>query len=505
MTTEFLNYTVDLFLKDGSRSTGRISAVDPTQITLNDVDQSTVPGQKVPTAQFKNSFIADLKVTKLPPDLLKSLQKRAKIADNGKKEAKSKPKNKKEDGISELEDNKAVSDLKVSNDFDFAANLAMFDKKTVFEDFQRKDHIKPENRLVGHNKVTNAKPKGDQEKFRNDEMVLESGKADNWDLLGNNMERKESLRNASITGRPGTPINDLSTSSLLSKNYSLLNLSTRNTIPVCSPIQLLDIERIAADTLGFLQTLMAEVCSSNLSLFISQTILGGSSRLNPNNHNLPPLVLLLIGNERCSARAFSVGRQLSNHGIRVLAYVVSQTVSSDETYLQQKSMFQQAGGKIITDTVANLLDILNNKLNTPVELIIDALQGYDDHLEDIFYEPIEQEQIKELISWCNQPSQSNKIMSLDIPSGIDGGSGTIMDLALTIRCKWCVSMGIPVAGITHAYRNEYLQVGEDHDIIHLLVDIGIPNKVYQQKSNLRRFDKIWYGAENVVKMNVIES
>lgn len=500
MTTEFLNYTVDLHLKDGTKSTGRISAVDTSQITLNDVSQTAFPRQTIPSAQFNNSLIADLKVTKLPAELAKNLQK--KVKGNGKKEVKPKAKNKKENGISELEDNKGVNDVKVSNDFDFAANLAMFDKKTVFEDFQRKDQVKPQDRLVGHNRADSVRK--DQDKFRNDEMVLESSRSDNWDLLGNS-DRKESLRNASITGR-STPVNDLNQQqSSLNKNYCLNNFSTGNNIPVCSPIQLLDIERIASENLGYSPALMAEVFSANLSLFITQRILGGSSRLNPNNHNLPPLVILLIGNERCSVRAFSLGRQLSNHGVRVLAYVINQEVVTDQTYVQQKDMFQQAGGKIITDSVTELIDILNNKLSTPVELIIDALQGYDDHLEDIFYEPIEQAQIKELILWCNQPSQVNKVMSLDIPSGIDGGSGTINNQALSLGCKWCVSMGLPVAGITHAYRNDYLKVDEDHEIIHLLVDIGIPNKVYQQKSNLRRFDKIWYGAENVVKMNLVEN
>lgn len=493
MATEFLNYTVDLFLKDGTKSSGVITAVEPTLVTL---DLTGNQGQPGTTAQYANSAIADLKVTKLPPDLIKNLRAAAKTT--AKKATK--PKTKKEEGISELEENKDINDVKVSNDFDFAANLAMFDKKTVFEDFLKNDHVKPEHRLVGHNKV--EKVRKDQEKFRNDEMVLDSAKSDNWDLIGN-MDHKESLRNASVTGR-STPINDVSQASI-SKNYSLLNLGTGNTIPVCSPIQLLDIERIAADSLGYSQALMAEVFSSNLSVFITQRILGGSSRLNPNNHNLPPLVVLLIGNERCSARAFSLGRQLSNHGVRVLAYMVNQNMTSDETFNQQKLMFQQSGGKIVSEPVVQFVDILNNKLNTPVELIIDALQGYDDHLEDIFYDPVEQDQIKQLIGWCNQPSQANKIMSLDIPSGIDGGAGTITNATLTINCKWCVSMGLPVAGITHAYRNESLKVDSDSQLIHLLVDIGIPNKVYHQKSNLRRFDKIWYGAENVVNMSVIES
>lgn len=44
---------------------------------------------------------------------------------------------------------------------------------------------------------------------------------------------------------------------------------------------------------------------------------------------------------------------------------------------------EKSGGKVITSNVDDLLNIINHQLDTPVELIIDALQGYDDHLEDI--------------------------------------------------------------------------------------------------------------------------
>ena len=52
---------------------------------------------------------------------------------------------------------------------------------------------------------------------------------------------------------------------------------------------------------------------------------------------------------------------------------------------------------------------------------------------------------------CNEPQQQNKIMSLDIPSGVDGGSGTLDD-SLKLNCRWCISMGIPLSGIILAYK-----------------------------------------------------
>lgn len=492
--TEFTNYTVDLFLKDGSVSSGRISSVDESKIVLNDVTNSNSPASKFSIVEFLNNHVADLKVKKLPPDLIKSMKSKNK-KDNKKEQKPSKTKVQKEEPIAGAQPSGASA--AVSNDFDFAANLAMFDKKSVFEDFQKKDTVKPEFRLVGHNKVNQARK--DYEKFGNDEMILQ-GKTDNWDMLGS-QEHKEAVRNASVTRR-STPVPD-ATAGSMNKNYNLVNFSTKNVVPVCSPIQLSDIERLAQESFSHTPALMAEVFATNLSLYICQKLLGGAARLNPSNHNLPPLVLLLIGGERCSTRAYAVGRHLANHGVRVLAYCVSLELT-DESYLAQKALFQQAGGKIISTTVADLLNILNNQLDTPVELIIDALQGYDAHLEDIFYETKEQDLVRELLQWCNEPRQRSKIMSLDIPSGIDGGSGTVSDNSLLIHSRYCVSMGVPVAGILHAYRYDILSIEEEDRIKHLLIDIGIPNKVYQKKSNLRKFDKLWYGAEHIVELNLVE-
>lgn len=46
--TEFLNYKVDLTLKDGTKSTGLISQVDSQQIRLSNAIQSIQPKQTIP-------------------------------------------------------------------------------------------------------------------------------------------------------------------------------------------------------------------------------------------------------------------------------------------------------------------------------------------------------------------------------------------------------------------------------------------------------------------------
>ncbi|CUM67248.1 uncharacterized protein PRCAT00004941001 [Priceomyces carsonii] len=525
--SEFLNYKVNLTLRDGTISTGTITNVDSSIIALENAYQSSNPEFNISNLRVDSSQIADLKVIQLPPDLLRTLKNRQ-LKNQGPNASNKEPLAVLDDAIvfalgslpttsngaydslrntprskfnhsstesTDWSNNGDVQDIK-SSDFDFAANLAMFDKKSVFADFQKEDNVSPENRLVGHNKSSkNIKtPDSRKEKYDNDEMVLDSEKVDNWDNIGNEV-------NINIDkGRPNPKSTASYKESGLSKSVKLLRSDTANPIPLCSPVQLLEIERLSSEAYGMTPGIMTEVCASNLSQLINRSILGGSTRLsNKKNHNLPPLVLLLIGSGRCGSRALATGRHLSNHGIRVLAFAVNNE-DNDSELSHQWNLFEKCGGKSVLSNVDELMDILNNQLDTPVELILDALQGYDNHLEDIFYEAEDQKTLRRLVQWCNESRQRSKVMSLDIPSGIDGGSGTTLDESLTMSCKWCVSMGLPIAGLVHAYKNGNLL----DDIVHYLVDVGIPNKVYSSKGNLRKFDKVWFIAESSIKLDVYD-
>ncbi|RCK55588.1 Enhancer of mRNA-decapping protein 3 [Candida viswanathii] len=206
--TEFLNYTVDLTLKDGTKSSGLISHVDSQHIILSNAIHSVQPRQVVPNFNVNSSEIADLKVIKLPPDYKQQQQSKRKqksrnegIVDdaimfaskpntprantpklkNTKPQAQ--PPNTAGSEQPDWDNSSEVQDIKSLNDFDFQANLAMFDKKSVFADFQKRDHTNLNDRLVGHNKIENVN-KTKKEKYDNNEMVLEQNRVDNWDNIG---------------------------------------------------------------------------------------------------------------------------------------------------------------------------------------------------------------------------------------------------------------------------------------------------------------------------------
>ena len=54
-------------------------------------------------------------------------------------------------------------------------------------------------------------------------------------------------------------------------------------------------------------------------------------------------MLLLIG-ARGGSRAFATGRHLTNHGVRVLAFMIN-TVEVDADLQQQWKLFESSGGK----------------------------------------------------------------------------------------------------------------------------------------------------------------
>ena len=161
------------------------------------------------------------------------------------------------------DDSSDIQEIKSLNDFDFQANLAMFDKKSVFADFQKRDHTSINDRLVGHNKIENVN-KTKKEKYDNNEMVLEQNRVDNWDNIG-----------TAANSKAGTPvIHQSSYKEQQNQNLKLINPVNLATVPSASPVQLLEIERLSTDTYGITPAMMAEVCAINLSQLIMESVLG---------------------------------------------------------------------------------------------------------------------------------------------------------------------------------------------------------------------------------------
>lgn len=392
-----------------------------------------------------------------------------------------------------------------NDDFDFESSTAGFDKHAALEEFVNNDHIDPSQRLAGHNKLKSPV----KTTYNNDENVLDS-KVDKWEQESRNgsngSERKTrltektannlaSLINSGASSSASRPRYNNRSPSLEFRGLQLICSETKDTLPLASPIQLLDIERLAFESFKISSQLIAENASRGITGLVIK-ILGGASRISNKNHNLPPLVLLLVGNNRSGARALAAGRQLTNHGVRVIAFTLTDFNSVDEfdeNVKHQLELFQLSGGKC-TSSLSGLNKIVSD-IDTPIELVVDALQGFDTNLSDLWGDELEL--ALQLIRWVQQ--QDIGTLSLDIPSGIDAGSGLIGDVEI-IDAKWVVSLGLPVNGILHAYSNGAAQKG---DWTHYLVDVGLPLNLFK-KGSLRKFDRNWFGGEWSVSLEIVE-
>ncbi len=126
-----------------------------------------------------------------------------------------------------------------------------------------------------------------------------------------------------------------------------------------------------------------------------------------------------------------------------------------------------------TPVPAHQLDILR-RMNVPVfqadmitqvripELIVDGLIGYR-------LQGAPHGMVADLIRWAN--AQAAPILALDVPSGVDGTTGSVLDPA--IRATATMTLALPKAGLRTPAAQA--QVGELY-----LADIGVPPTLYAE-------------------------
>lgn len=153
---------------------------------------------------------------------------------------------------------------------------------------------------------------------------------------------------------------------------------------------------------------MNEVFGLNAS-YLVKSHLGGSSRLTVRNSNPEPLIVILISEtNRAGARAVALARYLTQlKQVRVVIMFSCPLNDIQDRYvLARLEVFKRSGGKIV-NSVKNLVALLA-KLNSPVELIVDAMQGFDSNLGDFALSRSTRQKTNELVGWCNEMRATSK-------------------------------------------------------------------------------------------------
>ena len=161
------------------------------------------------------------------------------------------------------------------------------------------------------------------------------------------------------------------------------------------------------------------------------------------NRFKPKKVLVMYGKWDNGAGGLVCARHLINRGVKVMIVKAS-----------------RRGGKFVRRRLKTLRRIGVNEVNDveKVDVIIDALLGYD-------FKGIPKRRYFELIERANSlRSKGIKIVSLDVPSGINTSTGE--SAGSYIRADYILTLGMPKKGLENK-KNVYL------------VNIGIPNEVYK--------------------------
>jgi enhancer of mRNA-decapping protein 3 len=371
-----------------------------------------------------------------------------------------------------------VREIKGSQEFDFQANLNLFDKQTVFDEIRQHDSTMPGARLVEHNRVPQqphhqhtqppqppAQPQhqppatNQQTKYGNREMILEP-------------RSNQSMNNAGLPPQQNC----------------LQFLNSGRVCPTASPMQLLELERLSNESFGMTGTMITENAGRGIAQ-LSLKALGGTSRFTTSNHNAHPLTVVLVGNNRSGCRALAAARHLANRHVRVLAVLAAERHELSPSIQAQLLAFESSKGKVLVKRVEALTTALQGYASPP-ELVLDGLQGYQQSAEDLWSEDVEA--IAGLITWGNK--QRCGVMSIDIPSGVDPESGQASPGKPFIHSKWVLSCGLPLSGVLNSQLNPQLSPAT-----HYLLDAGYPQGALATGA-LKKFTQIWFGAEWILEL-----
>ncbi|TQS33650.1 hypothetical protein Golomagni_05996, partial [Golovinomyces magnicellulatus] len=361
-------------------------------------------------------------------------------------------------------------------EFDFENNLAKFDKRTIFDQMRKEDAVDDADRLVSHNR----KPKPGTSGGKNlhySENVLDTPSAmgrntDFWNSEadvgvdgeerreprngGQPMKRTESKSgvtrrsqsrkaSAAMGGQPLSRVNSGVRQSLPSRrstprsgyrsaDYIQQQLQqpglylepSHRRLEAISTLQMLNLENIAANELGFSESLMAEnagrgiaevavTALSDPAMKVRFELAVASSATEAASANTSTIVIL-AGNNKSSIRAMAAARHLRNKNFEVVVCLVGIERERDllEDLRKQIQLYRSFGGKVLNknEFFEHLRSTPNSSSRVSVSLIVDALLGLTMSFEELRIG--DQATVYELMEWANR--NESFAMAIDIPS-----------------------------------------------------------------------------------------
>ncbi|KAF7730714.1 enhancer of mRNA decapping [Apophysomyces ossiformis] len=251
--------------------------------------------------------------------------------------------------------------------------------------------------------------------------------------------------------------------------------------PVVTPDQMRRVEDICATETGPNQKMMVENAGHGASMMALKAI-GGHRRIQPDNHNAAPLVVILAGNNSAGSYSLAAARHLANRACQVIVFLAcGKSTFIREDVAEQKRCAEYAGARFVAS-----IDELPQQYTMPVDLIIDALMGCQTTLKDLRSNHDTRQLVWDAMDWAN--NNKAPVLSLDFPSGVNGVDGHPFHVMHYIRPKWTLCFGAPKQGCTSREVTGEL----------FLADMGIPAISWKSVGISR--NNIPWGAEFVLAL-----
>ncbi|ATY62187.1 YjeF-related protein [Cordyceps militaris CM01] len=466
-------------------------------------------------------------------------------------------------------------------EFDFENNLAKFDKRTLFDQMRKEDVVDEADRLVSHNRKPQPGTAGGKN-LHYTENVLDlpasTKNADYWNseaevggvhenetLSGRELKGGQAGRRADSKSGPSRRSQSRKASAAMGgQPLSRVNSSVRQPVPsrrssprsgyrsaevqppkvqqpglylvpsnrrveAISTLQMLNLENIAANEVGFPESLMAENAGRGIAEVAVKALsdpalkvryeMAGAALSQTANVSLPinPTVVILAGNNKSSIRALVAGRHLRNKGYDIMVCLVGIERERDllEELRRQVQLYRSFGGKVLKkhDFFEQLRKTTsaggaatgtgsNGTGRVSVSLIIDALLGLTMSFEELRIG--DQATVYELMEWANRNEAF--VLSIDVPSGIDPSTGKVAIIdgsPLFVKPRYVVAVGAPKRGLVEAVmprdEDDPLAtsggVAQDDEWRLYIVDMGLGHTVWRKAGTKVRkgidFDGKW--------------
>ncbi|KAI7859603.1 YjeF N-terminal domain-containing protein [Circinella umbellata] len=381
-------------------------------------------------------------------------------------------------------------------EFDFQANLNMFDKAKVFAEIRELDDTEADTLLVTLNRLPRKDgqlPQVPRKNLLPTENVLGSEDEDD-ESIGDESDTEsrttsdESIRvrrnnrqkntNNNKRDASSSPIPTILQSNNNSNNKNGSRLRTTESHINCvlvSPLQMAHAEHECVKVTGPSEDQLIENGGRCISMKVLE-ILGGIRRRKQND--IVPVVIVLAGNNKIGANGLSTARHLINRGYHVAVCMNEQRTVLCDTVAQQQTMIEQAGGKLIGDPK----ELEGWKADLIVDAMIGSQQSQTEEEDQDEEDKVANETLREMIQWASQ--QSAPILSIDFPSAMHGPDDVI-------HPQWTVCLGAPKSGcISQEVTGELY-----------MADIGIP-KICWKRAGVKGWTAPW-GADFLVALEYV--